>query len=1852
MYKKTVSFLIAFVMVASMTVIAGPGAVAVNPVPFEQASDIIGAQAIGDPVTFPQFLMTASACSEETLEEPDAAANVLDGDPATFWHTKWDGSDPSNHNNQTTFGKIGVANGHWIQVDLGSVQEITALRYLPRQEYANGRITSAIIYVSNDGVNYTEAYRSTSFGSSPATAERLATFPESRSGRYVLLLEVQPTNYASCAELNIEVVDTGKTEVWAYAKTIIDKLKAAPNGMSAAASNSCYNKIVELCGASGTNSQIMASMDAELESFAKTELSSLIDENDVYLTTLVVGTSDGNIPQVSFDAFSGALNHAKSVRDDALSTVDDLYNEYRAILSAINEVNASVISVTPILTDGKLPAYNLATIDPDAIRFNNMEWTGNANITSQVPVGTPNRDMRQSNVFEVNRVKPHAETFAYDNLAQAVSGARDYFKHFPISLQPSKYMPLTTAEDLNPLTSNWKFSIVQNLTTTLATANNTKDPLGGNQNIVDFYKLSYDASNWNRIAVPTNWQLQGVKNGVPYTGYYDPDYAYDAPMYVGSGMPQNLNWKGTSYRIFSGISIPNAPTAYNPVGFYRRAFDVPTSWIADKNKVFITFDGVEAAFYVYLNGKEVGYHEDRATPGEFDLTPFLTADGKDNLLAVKVFRWADCSWMDDQDFIRLGGIFRNVYLTAAPALHIRDYKIETNFDPAYENASLSLRVNVKNYTSGEDFSDYCVVAQLFDPDGVDILNNHSIKLTLGDVAAGGEVEMTGVTTVLRPHKWFPDDPYLYTLVLSLYDKNTNIAIERISQQFGFKQITFKNAAGDRDIVRINGKKVMMLGANRHDTTPYGGHYVSPETYETDLKLMKQNNLNTIRTAHYPNDTYLYYLADKYGIMVLAEANNESHNNQGTSINTNNFFYLANSRMQNLVEREKNRTSIVMWSLGNESGGQAGFTTIADNGRLVDNTRPYHYEPMGGIDVTSSMYTTVSSIRQQSEGTGTNSVLLQEFAHAMGNSLGNLKEYADVFRSTPKSMGGCIWDYVDQAIWTKPAGRKVLPEYGPYGLYGVASTTNEANLFVSGTDLGRALRAGAHVQYPNSAGSGGDDIFNEKISGRQPFTVELWARGTTSAANRIFVAKGDTQFAIKTMSNGSLLEIFIHDNNNTWVSANGTINATNFYNGAMHRIVGMFDGNTLRLYLDGVQLGSTATLASGRTITPNGYNFAVGRDTQSGSGRDSVYDIAKVRVFSRALSASELADNSRSSLSVTDESDVILWADYNQGNITDEPFDMLDIYNNGLYLGYGGDWGDDSWTWNNADGIIGATRDVDPEIAEVKKVFQSLNFEATTSDLANGIINIRNEMYAKNGNEYDYEWTLYEDGSALHSGKVVNIPSIPPMGAQLILNEIPTVAINVPYLDYMPETLKPGAEYFLKIQGCQKAGTYWASAGYPQFEEQFDLPFKSEAPLYIKKTDLTPLVFDENTNDSLVISGNQFSVSFNKRTGELTDFTAGGVKLISSGPAPTFWRALNANDYFERASGVNVNWLNADINKTLRSFTITPSQNLNLVTVEVIYNLGAISTTSFVDMTYNIYGNGAINVTTALRTTSTNQLYHFGVDLAMPEGFEDVEWFTRGPLENMNDRKTGSYPGRYKTTAWDNYYPQMRPQDNGTHQDTRWMAITAGNKDTGLLITATGSRYFEANAQHFTWRDFNPTRYWDYSGAGDHPYKLKRRPETIVSVSYGSRGTGGASCGPETLTQYRLQAGNLSYSYTFIPFNPATDDPAEISRFYRNINIYEGDYVLTGQIKDNTIEINLKVNNNTMNISEAMLIVAVYNEQGAMIRVDTENVVIGGMGEYVREFSINPNDHPGCTIKAFAWDKETMVPLCEAYKLAP
>jgi len=353
-----------------------------------------------------------------------------------------------------------------------------------------------------------------------------------------------------------------------------------------------------------------------------------------------------------------------------------------------------------------------------AIRFNNLEWTG----ATSVAAGLPNQG-RQSQITEINREPLRSEQFTYQNVAAARKGTEDY--NMALS---DYYMPLTNPNDLDPLTSDWTFSLVRSLTTTLATANSTKDPLNPTQNIVDFYKPAYNAANWPGVAVPSSFCVQGIgPDGKPYTGYYDPDYGYDPPYYVNTQNPQYLTIDGERQNIFSGVSIPGAPNQYNPVGFYRRTFDVPEQWITDKNKVSITLNGAEAAFYLDCNGMEVGYHCDSKTPGDFDLTPFLNEDGKNNLLAVKVFRWATCSWLDVQDMIRMGGICRDVYLTAKPAVHIRDFKVETRFDSSYENATLFLRTDIRNSTTAAQDNKYAVVAQLLDENGVDILKDRTIK---------------------------------------------------------------------------------------------------------------------------------------------------------------------------------------------------------------------------------------------------------------------------------------------------------------------------------------------------------------------------------------------------------------------------------------------------------------------------------------------------------------------------------------------------------------------------------------------------------------------------------------------------------------------------------------------------------------------------------------------------------------------------------------------------------------------------------------------------------------------------------------------------------------------------------------------------------------------------------------------------------------------------------------------------------------------------------------------------------------------------------------------------------------------
>ncbi len=504
----------------------------------------------------------------------------------------------------------------------------------------------------------------------------------------------------------------------------------------------------------------------------------------------------------------------------------------------------------------------------------------------------------------------------------------------------------------------------------------------------NFHQPDYDVSFWENILVPSNWQLQG----------------YGTPIYTGMTYPFDKN---PPY--IAGIND-------NPVGSYRRNFTIPDNWKG--KRVFIQFDGVQSAFFIWINGHKVGYREGSRTPAIFDITPWLNESGK-NVLAVQVFRWCDGSYLETQDGWRLSGIFRDVFLYAKPRLNLCDVFIKTNFDNKYRNAVLKIESQIKNL-SGEKGTGYRLEATIYDHSQEKIQSFTSKQTTKADSLQNFII--SGI--VNNPQKWSAEKPYLYTLVFEL--KKENEIIERTSQQFGFREIEIKGSQ-----VLINGQAILFKGINRVEHNPVTGHYLSPVQMEKEAILMKQNNINTVRTSHYPSDPYWYKMCNKYGIYVIDEANIESHDMHygKESLAKDTSWELAHKeRMLAMILRDKNHPSVVMWSFGNEAGMGTNFEQLETLSKKIDNTRPTHYhfyvEPQvfdvdGGYyrnkNAYWSRYLTLEILKNIGEENIARPFLHNEYAHAMGNSLGNFKEYWKLYERYPRLIGGCIWDWVDQGI---------------------------------------------------------------------------------------------------------------------------------------------------------------------------------------------------------------------------------------------------------------------------------------------------------------------------------------------------------------------------------------------------------------------------------------------------------------------------------------------------------------------------------------------------------------------------------------------------------------------------------------------------------------------------------------------------------------------------------------------------------------------------------------------------------------------------------------------------------------------
>ncbi|WP_413382476.1 glycoside hydrolase family 2 TIM barrel-domain containing protein [Alkalihalobacillus sp. 1P02AB] len=569
-------------------------------------------------------------------------------------------------------------------------------------------------------------------------------------------------------------------------------------------------------------------------------------------------------------------------------------------------------------------------------------------------------------VFAVNRIPAHSDHLYYKTMEEA-------------KVKAAMNMRFS-------LNGNWKFSYSKN-----AALRPEK-----------FYEEDFDCTSWSHIKVPGHIQLQG----------------YGSPQYVNTMYP----WDG-----LHDIRPPHIPTDHNPVGNYVKYFTVPSQM--KKKPVYISFQGVESAFFVWLNGEFVGYSEDSFTPAEFELTPYLKEG--DNKLSVEVYQRSTGSWLEDQDFWRFSGIFREVYLYTVPALHVQDLHVRADLDQSLTLGELQIDLNFLNAFD----RDISLQFELYDAEQKLILTqkgdfidkNHSFLMTLKE-----------------PHLWSAENPYLYKLYIQVFNESGEL-VEVIPQSVGFRRFELVDK-----MMLINGKRIVFNGVNRHEFNCRTGRAITKEDMIWDIKNLKQNNINAVRTAHYPNQTLWYELCDEYGLYVMDEMNLETHGSWqkmgavepswNIPGNLPEWHDIVLDRAVSMFERDKNHPSILIWSCGNESYAGEVILSVSKYFKQVDPSRLVHYEGVfhnrefdETSDMESRMYAKPKDIEKYLNEDPQKPFISCEYMHAMGNSLGGMDKYMELVDKYPMYQGGFIWDYIDQALIKKDRyGQEFLAYGGDFG----------------------------------------------------------------------------------------------------------------------------------------------------------------------------------------------------------------------------------------------------------------------------------------------------------------------------------------------------------------------------------------------------------------------------------------------------------------------------------------------------------------------------------------------------------------------------------------------------------------------------------------------------------------------------------------------------------------------------------------------------------------------------------------------------------------------------------------------------
>ena len=1188
------------------------------------------------------------------------------------------------------------------------------------------------------------------------------------------------------------------------------------------------------------------------------------------------------------------------------------------------------------------------------------------------------------------------------------------------------------------LNGDWKFR---------HTGNPASKPAG-------FEAPGFDDSGWKEIPVPSNWQMHGY--GKPlYTNITYP-FAKNPPFVMGEP-PQH----------FTNFPVDNR----NQVGSYRHKFTVPADWKG--RRVAIVFSGVDSAFYLWINGKKVGYSQDSRTPAEFDITQYLQ-DGE-NVLAAEVYQYSDGSYLEDQDMFRLSGIFRDVYLWSAAELDLPDFWINAGLADDYKTGTLAFTATIANHGQAEAAATANLT--LISPDGATI----NVPPVSVKVPAGKEEAQTVTIDAIPDVKpWSAEVPSLYTYQISLVDGNGK-EIAHYTGKTGFR----RNEVKDGQFLH-NGQPIIIKGVNRHDHNPVTGHYCSREDIRADLLMMKRGNVNAVRTAHYPNDPALVELCDELGFYVVAEANIESHGmgyKEESLAKDPTWFEAHLDRIRNLVERDKNHPSIIMWSMGNEAGDGENFVKASEWIKRRDPSRPVHYEQAAHkphADIFSPMYATIPGSeqycrREEKKPLAEQRPLIQcEYSHAMGNSSGNLSDYWDLIRKERLFQGGFIWDWRDQ---------------------GLLSTKHQTGDVEDRSEKKHAIRLLGSLSIDE--GLYGGSVIVEKSSALDltgPLTLVAEARLNNagfSQGGQPLICKGDTSYSLKITEKGDAVEFFIYSNG-TWhnVAAGLPADAASKF----HTYAGVYDGKQLSIYIDGRPAGSKPCTAP---VSTNSYELAAGIDTEETSRRFNG-SIRSASVYDRALSEQEFAAAPQGA---------VLHMDFAKD--AEKPPTRR-------FIAYGGDFNDRPTDRSFcANGIVSATLVPSPQFDEVKKVYQEIH--TTPVDVTSPVvkISVRNEYFFRNAGPVNASWKLMEDGVAVKEGKL-DMPEIAPQQSAEL-----TVSTG--------HTPKADSEYIFRVRYDVPAATEWNPAGMPLAWDEIPLPWGKRTPASPVASD-APANFTEDGN-SITVTANGVTAVIDKSRGYLTSLKAKDQEWLLSPMALNFWRPTTNNDEGAKLNHKLKAWQHAGTRAKASKTVAAKDGNDVVVTTE----LGIPAGDSAATIRYRFTGAGQLLVETDFRAgKNAPEIPRIGWQFLTPNRSALWEWHGNGPHENYVDRKSGSWTTVHQGLVPSLFHRYLDPQEAGNRTGIRWATLASPAGGSSLRVDPTGEHLMEMSVYPCSPDDLQLAM---------HANEIPPRDFHTVNLQHRQSGLGGTdSWGAVALPKYRIFPGR-DYRWSFMLTFAETPAPA-------------------------------------------------------------------------------------------------------------